>query len=152
MSATFLNPKHILRSNFNTRQINSRENYRFFGHNSEPCGNFWTILRHKLPIIHPDHPIPSNNLSSNVQPENLITLRPRGESKLALFSFGWLCSFVYNQIQSRRVSTVLNRHPVRIFQILSFQENDIRSAANTREYLSVLYKKWVQQLRLNVFI
>ena len=46
----------------------------FFGHNSEPCGNFWTILRHKLPIIHPDLPIPSNNLNSNVQPEflNLI--------------------------------------------------------------------------------
>ena len=43
----------------------------FFGHNSEPCGNFWTILRHKLPIIHPDLPIPSNNLNSNVQPEFL---------------------------------------------------------------------------------
>ena len=62
--------KHI-RSNFNTREINSRENYRCFGHNSEPCGNFWTILRHKLPIIHPDLPIPSNNLNSNVQPEFL---------------------------------------------------------------------------------
>ena len=60
-----------VRSNFNTREINSRENYRFFGHNSEPCGNFWTILRHKLPIIHPDLPIPSNNLNSNVQPEFL---------------------------------------------------------------------------------
>ena len=60
-----------LRSNFNTREINSRENYRFFGHNSAPCGNFWTILRHKLPIIHPDLPIPSNNLNSNVQPEFL---------------------------------------------------------------------------------
>ena len=62
--------KHV-RSNFNTSEINSRENYRFFGHNSEPCGNFWTILRHKLPIIHPDLPIPSNNLNSNVQPEFL---------------------------------------------------------------------------------
>jgi hypothetical protein len=51
--------------------INSRENYMFFGHNSEPCGNFWTILRHKLPIIHPDLPIPSNNLNSSVQPEFL---------------------------------------------------------------------------------
>ena len=60
-----------LRSNFNTREFNSRENYRFFGHNSEPCGNFWTILRHKLPIIHPDLPIPSNNLNSSVQPEFL---------------------------------------------------------------------------------
>ena len=61
----------LLRSNFNTREINSRENYRFFDHNSEPCGNFWTILRHKLPIIHPDLPIPSNNLNSNVPPEFL---------------------------------------------------------------------------------
>ena len=41
----------------------------FLGHTSEPCGNFWTILRHKLPIIHPNLPIPSNNLNSNVQPE-----------------------------------------------------------------------------------
>ena len=58
----------ILLSNVNTREINSREKYKFFGHNSEPCGNFWTILRHKLPIIDPDLPIPSNNLNSNVQP------------------------------------------------------------------------------------
>ena len=43
----------------------------FFSHNSEPCGNFWTILRHKLPIIHPDLPITSNNLNSKVQPELL---------------------------------------------------------------------------------
>ena len=52
-------------------QINSRERYMFVGHNSEPCGNFWTILRHKLPIIHPDLPIPSDNLNSDVQPEFL---------------------------------------------------------------------------------
>ena len=61
----------LLGSNFNTREINSRDNDRFFGHDSEPCGNFWTILRHKLPIIHPDLPKPSNNLNSNVQPEFL---------------------------------------------------------------------------------
>ena len=60
-----------LRSNFNTREINSRANYKFVGHNSEPCGNFWTILRHKLPIIHPDLPIPSNNLNSSVQSQFL---------------------------------------------------------------------------------
>ena len=60
-----------LRSNFNTREINSREICRLFGHNSEPCGNLWTILRHKLPIIHPDLPIPCINLNSNVQPEFL---------------------------------------------------------------------------------
>lgn len=60
-----------IRSNFNTREINSGENYKFFAHNSELCGNVWTILRHKLPIIHPDLPIPSNSLNSNVQPEFL---------------------------------------------------------------------------------
>ena len=47
------------------------DKYSFFDHNSEPCGNFWTILRHKLPIIHPDLPIPSNNPNSSVQPEFL---------------------------------------------------------------------------------
>ena len=66
----FFGPEAV-RSNFNTREINSRENYRFFGHNSAPCGNFWTILRHKLPIIHRDLPIPSNDLNSSVQPEFL---------------------------------------------------------------------------------
>ena len=61
----------LLRSNFNVSEINSRETYRFLDHNSEPCRNFWTILRHKLPIIHLDLPIPFNNLNSNVQPEFL---------------------------------------------------------------------------------
>ena len=32
----------------------------FFGHNSEPCGHFETILRHKLPIIHPKLPKPTS--------------------------------------------------------------------------------------------
>ena len=28
-----------VRSNFHTREFDSREHYRFFGHTSEPCGN-----------------------------------------------------------------------------------------------------------------
>ena len=60
-----------IRSNFNTREFNSRENYRFFGHNSEPCGNFGTILRQHLPIIPPDLPIPTRDLNSSVRPEFL---------------------------------------------------------------------------------
>ena len=43
----------------------------FFGHNSEPCGNFGAILRHKLPIILPDLPIPTRSPNSSVQPEFL---------------------------------------------------------------------------------
>ena len=42
-----------------------------FGHNSEPCGNFWTILRHKLPIIHPELPIATRDLNYSVQSEFL---------------------------------------------------------------------------------
>ena len=42
-----------------------------FCHNSEPCRIFWTILRHKLPIITPDLPIPTRDLNSSVQPEFL---------------------------------------------------------------------------------
>ena len=38
-------------------------------YNSEPRGNFRTILRHKLPIIHPELPIPTSDLNSSVQPE-----------------------------------------------------------------------------------
>ena len=41
----------------------------FFGHNSEPSRNFGTILRHKLPIIHPDLSIPTRSPNSSVQPE-----------------------------------------------------------------------------------
>ena len=62
---------YSLRSNFNTREFNSREHYRFFGHNSEPCGNFRTILRQHLPIIPPDLPIPTRDLNSSVRPEFL---------------------------------------------------------------------------------
>ena len=62
-------PYITLCSNFNTREVNSREHNWFFGHNSEPCGNFGTIFRHKLPIIHPDLPIRTRDLNSNVQPE-----------------------------------------------------------------------------------
>ena len=61
----------MLRSNVNTRESNSRETYRLFGHNSKLCGNFRTTLRHKLPIIHPDFPIPTRDLNSSVQPEFL---------------------------------------------------------------------------------
>ena len=60
-----------LRSNFHIREINSRLNYTFFGHSSEPCGSFRTILRHKLPIIHPDLPIPTRSPNSSSQPEFL---------------------------------------------------------------------------------
>ena len=58
-----------LRSNFNTRENNSREHYRFFGHLSEPCGNLGTILRQHLPIITPDLPIPTRRQNSSVKPE-----------------------------------------------------------------------------------
>ena len=34
----------LLRSIFNTREFNSRENYRFFGHNSESSGAFLTKI------------------------------------------------------------------------------------------------------------
>ena len=60
-----------LRSNFNTREFDSRENHWFFDHNSEPCRNFGTILRHKLPIITPDLPIPTRSPKFSVQPEFL---------------------------------------------------------------------------------
>ena len=55
------------------RRLTSSKTYlaRFFGHNSEPCGNFWIILRPKLPIIHPDLPIPTRSPNSSVQPEFL---------------------------------------------------------------------------------
>ena len=53
--------------------LRSRFLYRIVGHNSEPCRNFGTILRHKLPIIHPDLPIPTRDLNSSVQPELLNT-------------------------------------------------------------------------------
>ena len=43
----------------------------FFGHNSEPCWNFGTILRRDLPIIPPDLPIPTRDLNSSVRPEFL---------------------------------------------------------------------------------
>ena len=67
-----------LRSNFNTREFNCREHDRFLGHNSESCGNFRTVLRHKLPIIHPDLSIPTSDLSSSVKPE---FLNPKSLSK-----------------------------------------------------------------------
>ena len=101
-----------IRSNFNTREINSRDNHSFFGHNSEPCGNFWTILRHKLPIIHPDLPIPSNNLNSNVQPEFLnqkclyktekysrVLMAERNPHCSLAFRCLWLCRFSFGHHQ-----------------------------------------------------
>ena len=78
-----------VRSNFNTREINSRENNRLLGHNSEPCGNFGTILRHKLPIIHPDLPIPTRDPNSSVQPEFLhpkfLYRNPKNPIKSCIF-------------------------------------------------------------------
>ena len=53
-----------------------------FGHNSEPCRNFGTILRRKLPIITPDLPIPTRDLNSNVKSEflnpNVVYENPNG--------------------------------------------------------------------------
>ena len=43
----------------------------FVGHDSEPCGNFGTISRHKLPIIHPDLPIPTRSPHFISHPEFL---------------------------------------------------------------------------------
>ena len=81
-----------LRSNFNTREFNSRENYRFYGHNSEPCRNFGTILRRKLPIITPDLPIPTRGLNSSAQPK---FLNPK---------------FLYKTEQTSRVLTAERKH------------------------------------------
>ena len=39
-----LHPRVFLRSNLNTREFNSRENYRVFGHNSESSGAFLTKI------------------------------------------------------------------------------------------------------------
>ena len=58
-------------SNGNTREVNRSGNCKCFGHNSEPCGNFGTISRHKLPIIHPELPIPTRDLNSSIQPKFL---------------------------------------------------------------------------------
>ena len=102
----------FVRSNFNTREFNSRENYRFFGHNSAPCGNFWTILRHKLPIIHPDLPIPSNNLNSSVQPEFLNPIflyKPEKSSRVLTAERISSCCFpdlfVLRRYQGRMIPT-----------------------------------------------
>ena len=69
MTFSYETDNFLLRSNFNTREFNSREHLRFLGHNSEPCGNFGTMLRHKLPVIHPDLPIPTRDLNSSVKLE-----------------------------------------------------------------------------------
>ena len=45
--------------------------FSYLGHNSEPCGYFRTILRHKLAIILPELPIPTRSLNASVQPEFL---------------------------------------------------------------------------------
>ena len=42
-----------------------------FGHGSSPIRNQETVLRHNLPIINPDLPIPSRDLNSSIQPELL---------------------------------------------------------------------------------
>ena len=88
-----------LRSNFNTREFNSRENYWFFGHNSEPCGNFRTMLRQHLPIITPDLPIPTRNPNSSIKPEILnpmfLNIKPKIVTSIngrAYFQYVFICS------------------------------------------------------------
>ena len=61
----------FLRSNFNTRELSTVLFFCFFGHNSLPRRSYKTILRHKLPIITPELPIPTRNLNSSVRPKFL---------------------------------------------------------------------------------
>ena len=55
-----------------------------FGHNSLPRRSQITILRHKLPIITPDLPIPARRQNSSVKPEYL---NPKFLYKFLNFSF-----------------------------------------------------------------
>ena len=43
-----------LRSNFNTRELNSRELFCFFGHRKNPSERFWRKLEEILPTILPE--------------------------------------------------------------------------------------------------
>ena len=52
-----------IRSNFDSRGVDSREIGRSFGHNSEPVRSSEIMLRHYLPIITPDLPIPTKDLN-----------------------------------------------------------------------------------------
>ena len=49
----------VLRSNFNSRGVNSRELFWFFGHNSLPYHAIWTKIGGNLPTDLPDLPKPS---------------------------------------------------------------------------------------------
>ena len=57
-----------IRSNFNSRGVNSRELFGFFGHNSLPYHAIWTKIGGNLPTDLPDLPKPSkptNNLKTH---------------------------------------------------------------------------------------
>ena len=58
----FQNPNFYIEIRYNSFHF-------LLGHNSEPCGNFATILRHKRPIITPDLPIPARRQNSSVKRE-----------------------------------------------------------------------------------
>ena len=49
----------FIRSNFNSRGVNSRELFRFFGHNSLSYHAIWTKIGGNLPTDLPDLPKPS---------------------------------------------------------------------------------------------
>ena len=71
-----------LRSNFNSRELNSRELFRFFGHNSGPSGAFLTKIGGNFPSVY-------GNLRSN--------FNSRGVNSRELF-----CFFVITRDQPER--------------------------------------------------
>ena len=66
---SFINIQHVKKSA--PRTIREKGLIVVVGHNSEPCGNFGTILRHKLPVIHPDLPRSTTDLNSSAQSQFL---------------------------------------------------------------------------------
>ena len=64
-----------IRSNFNSRGVNSRELFRFFGHNSLSYHAIWTKIGGNLPTDLPDLPVtskPTKKLKKNKKIENTI--------------------------------------------------------------------------------
>ena len=54
---------NLLRSNFTTREVNSREK-QFFSHNSAPRARIWATLRWREPLGLPELPIQLRDLNS----------------------------------------------------------------------------------------
>ena len=56
---TIINRIKYIRSNFNSRGVNSRELWRVFGHSSESSGAFLTKIGGNVPTDLPDLPKPT---------------------------------------------------------------------------------------------